>query len=93
MSVLRVRVLVMLSEVDVPSTWTALNAGDRFSKVELDASSDEFKRVEQNARATCQNSLKQIIKVVAPPPHSIYPPFLAVLNTIAKHVCLPAASF
>ena len=49
--------------MDVPSTWTAIKSGERFMKVELDANSDEYRRIEQNARATSQNSLNQIIKV------------------------------
>jgi len=52
-----------MTEVDVPSTWTAIKSGERFMKVELDANSDEYRRIEQNARATSQNSLNQIIKV------------------------------
>jgi len=47
----------------VPSTWTPMKSGERCTKVELDANSEEYKRIEQSVRATCQNSLNQIIKV------------------------------
>ena len=47
----------------MPSTWTQMKSGERFTKVELDANSEEYKRIEQSARATSQNSLNQIIKV------------------------------
>ena len=54
----------MFAEVDVPSTWTQMKPGERFTKVELDANSEEYKRIEQSAKATSQNSLNQILKVV-----------------------------
>ena len=54
---------VRCTEVDVPSTWTQMKSGERFTKVELDANSEEYKRIEQSARATSQNSLNQIVKV------------------------------
>ena len=47
----------------MPSTWTPMKSGERCTKVELDANSEEYKRIEQSVRATCQNSLNQIIKV------------------------------
>ena len=47
----------------MPSTWTQMKSGERFTKVELDANSEEYKGVEQSVRATYQNNVKQIIKV------------------------------
>jgi len=53
----------MPTEVDVPSTWTQMKPGERFTKVELDANSPEYKRIEQSARSTSQNTVNQILKV------------------------------
>ena len=50
-------------EVDVPSTWTQMKPGERFTKVEIEASSTEYKRIEQSARSTSQNTVNQILKV------------------------------
>jgi len=47
----------------VPSTWMQMKPGERFTKVELDADSEEYKGVEQSVRATCQTTVKQIVKV------------------------------
>jgi len=47
----------------VPSTWTQMKPGERFTKVELDAESEEYKGIEQSVRATCQSTVKQIVKV------------------------------
>ena len=47
----------------MPSTWTRMKSGERFTKVELDANSEEYKGVEQRVMATCENNVKQIIKV------------------------------
>jgi len=55
-----------MTEVDVPSTWTQMKSGERFTKVELDANGEEYKRIEQSIRATSQNSLNQILKVLKP---------------------------
>jgi len=52
-----------MAEVDVPSTWTPMKSGERFTRVELDINSDEYRRVEQSVRATCQNTVNQIVKV------------------------------
>ena len=52
-----------IAEVDVPSTWTPMKSGERFTRVELDANSEEYKRIEQSVRATCQNTVNQIVKV------------------------------
>jgi len=52
-----------IAEVDVPSTWTPMKSGERFARVELDANSEEYKRIEQSVRATCQNTVNQIVKV------------------------------
>jgi len=40
-----------------------MKSGERFTKVALDANSEEYKRVEQSVRATCQNTVNQIVKV------------------------------
>ena len=47
----------------MPSTWMQMKPGERFTKVELDADSEEYKAVEQSVRATCQTTVKQIVKV------------------------------
>jgi len=39
--------------------------GERVTKVQLDPNGEEYKRIEQSVRATCQNTLNQIVKVLA----------------------------
>jgi len=48
--------------VDVPSTWSPMKSGERFTKVELDGNSEEYKGVEQSVRATCLSTVNQIVK-------------------------------
>jgi len=56
-----------------------MKSGERFTTVDLDANSEEYKRVEQSARATSQNSLNHIVKVLSSLLNCDMLPFLVVL--------------